>query len=60
MDYRLYVPEDFVSLYSIEEVCFQPPHRFSRAYMRQLIRQPNAATWIAEEDGRIHGFGLVE
>ena len=28
--------------------------------MRQLIRQPNAATWIAEQDGRICGFGLVE
>jgi ribosomal protein S18 acetylase RimI-like enzyme len=60
VDYRLYVPEDFWPLYSIEEVCFQPPHRFSRSYMRQLIRQPNAATWIAEQDGRICGFGLVE
>ena len=28
--------------------------------MRQLIRQPDAATWIAEQDGRIYGFGLVE
>jgi ribosomal-protein-alanine N-acetyltransferase len=58
--YRLYKPEDFAALYAIEEVCFQPPHRFSRNYMRQLIRQPRAATWIAEEEQRMCGFGVVE
>jgi [ribosomal protein S18]-alanine N-acetyltransferase len=58
--YRLYKAEDFQALYAIEEACFQPPHRFSRGYMRQLIRQPDAATWVAEEDGRMRGFGLVE
>ena len=60
MLYRLYRAEDFAALYAIEEVCFQPPHRFSRGYMRQLIRQGNAATWIAEDDGRMAGFGIVE
>jgi ribosomal-protein-alanine N-acetyltransferase len=58
--YRLYTPEDFDALYAVEEVCFQPPLRFSRTYMRQLIRQANSATWIAEEDGRMCGFALVE
>jgi ribosomal-protein-alanine N-acetyltransferase len=58
--YRLYKPEDFAALYAIEEVCFQPPHRFSRAYMRQLILQTDAATWVAELDGRMRGFGIVE
>jgi ribosomal protein S18 acetylase RimI-like enzyme len=60
MLYRLYMPEDFAALYAIEEACFQPPHRFSRAYMRQLIQQSNAATWIAEDDERMCGFALVE
>ena len=60
MLYRLYRAEDFAALYAIEEVCFQPPHRFSRGYMRQLIRQRDAATWIAEDDGRMAGFGIVE
>jgi ribosomal protein S18 acetylase RimI-like enzyme len=58
--YRLYNPEDFAALYAIEEACFHPPHRFSRVYMRQLIQQPNAATWIAEDGQRMCGFALVE
>ena len=60
MIYRLYKPDDFGALYAIEEVCFQPPHRFSRGYMRQIIRQADATTWIAEDDGRMRGFGIVE
>lgn len=60
MDYRLFKPEDFAALYAIEEVCFQPPHRFSRGYMRQLIGQADAATWIVEQNGQMCGFGLVE
>lgn len=60
MEYRLFKPGDFAALYSIEEVCFQPPHRFSRGYMRQLISQADAATWIVEQNGQMCGFGLVE
>ncbi|MGD0521940.1 MAG: N-acetyltransferase [Terracidiphilus sp.] len=60
MNYRLYTAKDFAQLYAIEEVCFQPPFRFSRRYMRQLVNSSNAATWIAEEDGRMAGFGIVE
>ena len=60
MLYRLYQPEDFDSLYAIEELCFQPPHRFRRRYMRQLVSRANAATWIAEEQGSLRGFAIVE
>jgi ribosomal protein S18 acetylase RimI-like enzyme len=56
----LFQPEDFAALYAIEQVCFPPPDQFSRSYMRRLIRQPHAATWIAEEGNRMVGFGLVE
>ncbi len=58
--YRLYKPEDFAALYAIEEACFQPPFRFGRRYMRQLVDSPDAATWIAEQDGRMAGFAIVE
>jgi [ribosomal protein S18]-alanine N-acetyltransferase len=60
VNYRRYADEDFAQLYAIEEVCFQPPFRFGRAYMRHLVNSLNAATWIAEEDGRMAGFAIVE
>ena len=60
MNYRLYTAEDFAQLYAIEEVCFQPPFRFGRGYMRRLVNSSHAVTWIAEEDGRMAGFGIVE
>jgi [ribosomal protein S18]-alanine N-acetyltransferase len=60
MNYRLFQPEDFHDLYAIEEVCFQPPQRFTRRYMRQLLDSPEAATWIAVQDTTMAGFAIVE
>jgi len=60
MLYRLYTPEDFAALYAIEEACFQPPFRFGRRYMRQIVENPDSATWIAEQDGRMAGFAIVD
>jgi ribosomal-protein-alanine N-acetyltransferase len=59
MHYRLYLPADFPQLYAIERECFQPPFRFPRRYMRQLVDSPDSATWIAEEDQQITGFAIV-
>jgi ribosomal-protein-alanine N-acetyltransferase len=58
--YRSYTPQDFDPLYAIEELCFEPHSRFGRSYMRQLVSRSNAATWIAEEDGRLTGFAILE
>jgi len=58
--YRPYTPQDFDALYALEELCFEPPVRYSRRYMRLLVSRANAATWIAEEDGRLTGFAIVE
>jgi ribosomal protein S18 acetylase RimI-like enzyme len=58
--YRAYVPEDFGPLYAIEEMCFPPLLRFDRRFMRSLVHRPNAATWIAEGEGRMAGFAIVE
>lgn len=60
MDYRIYRPDDFAQLYAIEVLCFQPPFRFGRGYMRQLVEGSETTTWVAEEDGEMAGFAIVE
>ncbi len=61
MLYRRYQPEDFPTLYEIEECCFQRPHRFSRRYMRQLVQNTNGATWVVvDEAAALAGFAIVE
>jgi ribosomal-protein-alanine N-acetyltransferase len=57
---RPYIPQDFERLYALEELCFEPPFRFSRRMMRRLVSRANAATWMAEEDGQMAGFAIVE
>ncbi len=59
MRYRAYEPGDFDQLYAIEQACFEPPFRFSKATMRALTREAHSATWIAEEDGCMLGFAIV-
>jgi ribosomal protein S18 acetylase RimI-like enzyme len=60
VEYRLYIPTDFPALYAVEELCFEPPFRFSRAYMRQLIKSADTATWIALQVAELIGFSIVE
>jgi ribosomal-protein-alanine N-acetyltransferase len=60
MVYRLYASGDFEPLYAIEELCFLPPFRFGRRYMRYLVDAPNSATWIADKDGQMAGFAIVD
>ena len=59
MLFRLYTAADFPALYDIEQICFQPPFRFPRRYMRQLTASPSTITWIAEDDGRMAGFAVA-
>jgi len=60
MLYRLYQPEDFPALYAVEELCFEPPWRFSRSYMRKIVKNPDSATWIAEEDADLVGLVVIQ
>lgn len=60
MHYRLFETADFDDLYSIEEVCFEHPQRFTRRYMRQLLSSSDSAAWIAERENRMAGFAIVE
>lgn len=47
-------------MYAIEEICFQPPMRFPRRYIRRLAESEDCVTWIAEEDGKIAGFTIAD
>lgn len=60
MIYRPYTPEDFDQLYALEERCFEQPFRFTRRAMQAFVQHPHSATWIAEEDGQMAGFAIVE
>jgi ribosomal-protein-alanine N-acetyltransferase len=60
VEYRPFKPDDFPALYAVEELCFAPPFRFGRSYMRQLIESPDSATWIVEEDAELIGFSIAE
>jgi ribosomal-protein-alanine N-acetyltransferase len=60
VNYRLYAPQDFDQLYALEERCFESPFRFSRRAMRSFVLHPHSATWIAEADGQMVGFAIVE
>jgi [ribosomal protein S18]-alanine N-acetyltransferase len=60
MLYRLYTPADFSQLYSVEELCFQPPFRFGRRYMRQILAHRNTAAWVAEDNSQVAGFAIVQ
>jgi ribosomal protein S18 acetylase RimI-like enzyme len=54
--YRPYKPADLAQIHALEELCFPPSLRFSREYIRQLVSRVKAATWVAEEDGKLTGF----
>jgi ribosomal protein S18 acetylase RimI-like enzyme len=59
VNFRLYAPGDFEQIYAIEQRCFLPGLRFSRRYLRQIVRSPHTATWIAEVDSLLAGFAVA-
>ena len=47
MLYRPYQPGDFDQICAIEKACFQPPLRYTRRYLRELLAAPGAIAWVA-------------
>ncbi len=60
VQFRPYHPDDFAQLYAIELECFEPPLRFPRTYLRELLSSSDSASWVAEDNGRIAGFAIVD
>jgi len=60
VNYRPYTSADFGEIYAVEEICFQPPLRFPRRYLRQLAESAQSITWIAEDNHKIAGFSIAD
>jgi ribosomal protein S18 acetylase RimI-like enzyme len=56
---RLFEAPDLRALYAIEEACFEPAVRFSRALMRSLAYDANSRTWLGIVDGVRTGFAIL-
>lgn len=57
---REYQPGDWEALYTLDIECFEPAFRFSRRAMRAFAESPNAITLLAESDGKLAGFCIVQ
>lgn len=56
---RLFEAPDLRALYAIEEACFEPSVRFSRALMRRLAHDPDCRVWLGILDAVRVGFAIV-
>ena len=56
---RLFEILDLRALYAIEEACFEPAVRFSRALMRSLAQDPDCRTWLGIVDDVRVGFAIL-
>jgi ribosomal-protein-alanine N-acetyltransferase len=56
---RTYTPEDFDTLYEIDQACYEPAIAYSKREFRNYLRFPGAACVIAEENGKAAGFCLT-
>jgi ribosomal-protein-alanine N-acetyltransferase len=56
---RLFEEQDLSAVYAMEEACFAPPLRFSRALLRSLVFSAECRTWMGLADGVVCGFAIV-
>ncbi len=57
---RPYAPEDFDTLYEIDQTCYPPGIAYSKRTLRWFLRLPGRECLVAEAEGRISGFILAE
>jgi len=56
---RPFAADDLRALYAIEEACFEPRVRFSRALMRSLAFRADCRCWLGIADDVRVGFAIV-
>jgi [ribosomal protein S18]-alanine N-acetyltransferase len=57
---REYQPGDWQAMYALDVQCFAPPFRFSRRAMRRFAEAAGALTLLAEAEGLLAGFSIVQ
>jgi [ribosomal protein S18]-alanine N-acetyltransferase len=60
MKVRSYRRSDLPKLHEIDQTCFPPGISYSREELERFIRMRSARTWVAEEQGEIAGFVVVD
>ena len=56
---RPYHSADLRAIFTLEEVCFESPYRFSMAMMRRSAEARNALSVVAERGSEIAGFCIA-
>jgi len=56
---RLGTPADVEAMHELDLLCFDKPFRFDRKSMRKYATHPEAIVVIAESDGELRGFIVV-
>lgn len=61
MRLREYTSSDLRTIFTLDEVCFEPPFRFSARVMQQFAEARNALTVVAEDEAtdKIAGFAIA-
>jgi ribosomal-protein-alanine N-acetyltransferase len=60
MTLRGYLPSDLEALVALDDLCFDPPFRFSRSAMRSYVTARNARVTLAVgADGSLAGFCIL-
>jgi len=57
---REYRAGDLEAMYALDLVCFEPVFRFSRRAMRRFAEAAGAVTVVAEAEGDLAGFAIVQ
>jgi ribosomal-protein-alanine N-acetyltransferase len=57
---RSYRLGDWQAMHALDLVCFEPVFRFSRGAMRGFAEAPGAVTVLAEAEGKLAGFCIVQ
>ncbi len=59
MQLRGYLPSDLDTMVSLDDTCFDPPFRFTRAGMKSFAEAKRAYVVVAESDGELAGFAIL-